>query len=257
MDIYKFLTTIILVVCLFISCDEASVEPLECDVPVEACRLSTVNHTEVPNLSFDEWNPASSGYYQPSPGNFWATPNEAIEFYDGGAVVERAGGNLTIDGEGYAAKLVTRRNLSPLSEKLPVTAGSIVSGRYATDLGDPARSIRFGRAFNRRISSLSGYYKYLPEGADACGMYLIMRTCSIVEDSCENSYGVIDTIAMDKFTTSIVVDEYTAFELEVQYDEGLYPDEVLIYFTSSDAAYSGGGVAGSVLFLDQLSVTYE
>jgi len=256
MDIKKHWIPVLLFAFLA-SCDEASNGPIDCAVPQRICAVQQVNYTEVPNLSFEDWNYVSDGYHQPTPGSFWATPNEAKAYFEGGVVVEQASGDHAMNGEGYAAKLITRRNIGALGSATPFTAGAIVSGKFATDLSDPTRSIRFGRAFNRRISSLRGFYKYQPVGLDACGMYVVMRTCNIVEDVCGNTYGVIDTIAMDFFRTTNTVQEYTEFELELEYEAGVYPDEVIIYFTSSYGALDGAGSEGSTLYLDQLSVEYE
>ena len=65
---------------ILISCEEAVVEPQECEIPEETCRREAVDYTEIPNLNFEEWTSSSSGYHQLWPGNFWATPNEATEF---------------------------------------------------------------------------------------------------------------------------------------------------------------------------------
>lgn len=248
---------IALLACLFFiaSCDEGTQGP-ECNTPGSECEFGDVTHADIPNLSFDFWDYFSNGYYQPKPRSFWVSPNEAIEFYEGGAVLERAEGEDAYDEQGYAAKLITRASLPPINSQMPLASGLLFSGRFTTDLSDPVNSVRFGRPFNRRLKSMSGYYKYMPVGNDACGIYAYTRKCRTMTDECGNTYNKLDTLGWARFTTSLTVEEYTRFELVLDYESLEIPDELVIYFASSDQGTLGIGGVGSTLFIDALEVEY-
>ena len=231
---------------------------ITCTVPDNTCEVRTPSYSEIPNLSFDDWNHVDLGNYDiPKPTNFWVTSNEAIAFYQGGATAEKVSGDEAFEGQGSAAKLITRATVSPADQIFPVAGGSIATGVFTAELSDPLSSLKFGRPFNNRITSISGYYKYMPVDGDSCGLYAFMRKCRDVTDECGNTYGVSDTIGWARFSTANSIMEYTGFQLDLTYTSNETPDEVVIYFASSDDADDGNGGIGSTLYIDELSVVYE
>lgn len=229
-----------------------------CPIVSDDCNVEAPSYTAIPNLGFEEWRYDSvSNYYEPMPINFWVTPNEASELFEGGPTVEKVSGKDAYNGQGFAAKLTTRATVSPINAIIPVAGGAIATGQFTSTLNSPISSLIFGRPFNKRITKVSGYYKYYPIDGDSCGIYAFMRECVARTDECGDSYNTLDTLAFAEFSTSSKIEDYTKFELNLNYSNANTPDDVVIYFTSSYLADEGRGGVGSTLYIDELAVEYE
>lgn len=248
--------SVLLLSSLCSSCSQTE-EVVECDLPISNCLVSPVNYTEVPNASFETWQYSADEYYQPDPTNFWATNNETSSYYEGGAAVQPVEGEGAYLEEGKAAMLVTRATLPPLSNHLLLEPGLLFSGKYTASLTDPLSATLPGRPFNRRISRLTGYYRYLPQGNDRAGMYIYLRACNSFEDECGNQYTKLDTIGSGVLLIADETPEYARFTIDVSYTSTDTPDDVVIFFTSSAYYRNGVGFAGSTLYLDAIEATYE
>ncbi|MCB0503114.1 MAG: PCMD domain-containing protein [Bacteroidetes bacterium] len=249
-------TSVIALIMLFLlSCEEAAIV---CDDAVRVCRVEVPSFTTIPNTSFDDWKYRTVGdYYVPEPTSFWVTPNEAIDLFEGGAVVERVSGEEAYNPEGFAAKLTTRAVKEPLSDLLPIAGGALSIGAFTTELNDPNSSLKFGKPFNKRIKKVSGYYRYISVDGDSCGIYAFTRKCRQKTNECDEIYTELDTISWARFTSNAIMEEYARFELNLEYFTTETPDQVVIYFASSDDADDANGAVGSTLYIDEVTIEYE
>ncbi|MEZ5009794.1 MAG: PCMD domain-containing protein [Chitinophagales bacterium] len=252
----KFSTiSIFLVLLVMISCEEAEVV---CEPAVRLCRTETPSFSTIPNTSFDDWKYKQVGdYYVPEPTVFWVTPNEGFDLFEGGVPVERVSGDEAYNPEGFAAKLTTRAVKEPLSELLPIAGGALSIGAFTSELNDPISSLKFGKPFNKRIKKVSGYYKYISVQGDSCGIYAYTQKCRQKTNECNDIYTELDTISWARFSTNVTMDEYERFELNLEYFTTESPDNVVIYFASSDNADEGKGAVGSTLYIDEVTIEYE
>ncbi len=222
------------------------------------CTVETPLYDSIPNLLLENWRYVELGdYYIPNPYDFWVTPNEGVDFYEGGATVERVSGEEAYNGQGFAAKLITRKTKDPINSFLPIAGGALATGAFTSEINDPLSSLQFGRPFQRKIKKVSGYYMYSPVDGDSCGIYAFARKCVTITNECDETYSTYDTLSWARFSTNNRVDEYELFELNLTQLSSDTPDEIVIYFASSDAANEGKGGEGSTLYIDELSVEYE
>ena len=138
----------------------------------------------------------------------------------------------------FAIRIETKETL------IEDTLGFITNGTMGED--NPIG----GMAVDSTPDKLSGYYKYLPVGPDTAigGLFLYHFN--------ENT-GMADLLD-DTFIKFPPVDDYTYFEIEVDYFSLPEPDSVNIAFASSNLqeyqTYIG---LGSALYIDALNITYK
>jgi hypothetical protein len=198
--------------------------------------------TQVPNLDFESWSRSSSGRYEdPDPSCFWATPNKSNDIINAIPVtVYKVGGDSAYSGK-YAAMIRTGKwgNL--------IVAGTVASGVFSPNLSNPLQSIRFGRNFNQRPKKVTGYYKFFPVANDSCGIY-----CYVTK----RRDAKLDTIGFSRIVSSERVDNYRQFELVLDYKNTEQPDQLILYFASSEGGKELKGQPGTTLFVDQVRIEY-
>ena len=124
------------------------------------------------------------------------------------------------------------------------TLGFITNG----SLGDDG--LTGGMAVDDVPDILSGYYKYIPEGPDTA---LAALTLFAYNEGTGNSE-VIDEV----YQKLPPADEYTYFEVEVDYYSLPEPDTVNIAFASGNIDEEQGYIGlGSVLYVDDLEITFK
>ncbi len=182
-----------------------------------------------PNGDFEEWEEFSS-----EEPDDWFTSN-VISL----AIGETAVTKSTNSYEGsFAAKIETTQTL------IEDTLGFITNGMMGED--NPIG----GMAVDSTPDKLSGYYKYIPVGPDTAigGLFLYHHN---------ESTGMADLLE-ESIIKLPPVDEYTYFEVEVDYFSLPEPDTVNIAFASSNLqdyeTYIG---LGSELYIDALQITYK
>jgi hypothetical protein len=198
--------------------------------------------TSVPNLDFEFWTRSSSGRYEdPDPSCFWATPNKSNDIISGiPPTVFKVGGDSAYSGN-YAAMIKTGQwgNI--------ITSGVVASGVFAPNLSNPLQSIRFGRNFVQRPKRVTGYYMYFPVQGDSCGLY-----CYVTK----REGGRLDTIGFSRMVSTERVDKYRQFELVLDYKSDAIPEQLVIYFASSEGGKDLKGRPGTTLFIDQVRIEY-
>jgi hypothetical protein len=197
--------------------------------------LATTNFAQNPfnNGGFETW--VDKGDYQEP--QYWYTLNSLVAFgYDQGSV-------STTDAHSgaNAAKLTSQ------SSQFQDIPGLLASGPVLSPSGDVDFSqIKF--AFLSRPKSLVFYYKYAPADGDSCNFYMAFTKWN-------TSTQQTDTIGEASFQKGDSVNDYTKVEVDIDYYSSAQPDSAFMIITSSIDGFNP--LAGSVLFIDDLAITYN
>lgn len=192
--------------------------------------------------NFDVWDQITFGAvsYDNPAGGWWASLN-MLAVIGGPATVSK-----TQDAYAgpYAARLETKNWGNDL--KIP---GILASGRFDTSLpmGD---NLVIGQPFNRRPISFNGYYKYTPSGADSLVILIALTKY-------RNTENRRDTLAQAEHISGALTSQYLPFSLNLNYASQELPDSIHIILLSSIRGKEMQGHEGSVLIVDELSLTYD
>jgi len=192
------------------------------------------------NLGLESWTTSDSGLYE-EPDFPWKTANPAVDFAGGAPVnpVEKVTDAYSGD---YAAKMESATIF------FTFTAGALWTGDFEINIIDPANSAKFGVPYEGTPSNLQFYYKYFPVNGDSMGIYTILRKWNPTTQQ-------QDTIAYAEVRQTETTNEYTLFDLELDYYiPDTQPDSIEIAFTSSAAGFEYMGQIGSRLFLDEVKL---
>ncbi len=107
-----------------------------------------------------------------------------------------------------------------------------------------AQTVTGGTPFTARPDSLTGWYKYVPQGNDAGNIVGILLTADPARD----------TIATAVFFPSGTVSTYTYFKAAFEYRLPDVPTQALFIMASSGAS---GGVVNTLMYVDDLGVVYN
>lgn len=235
----KSTTVRIIIVCVlvyssilgFIACDEETPEPID-----------ITTSEALAGGDFNEWVDVTQGevtFQRPS-GEWWAGLN-TLGFIGGPITATKT--EDSYQGE-YAIRLETKLWGDELS--IP---GIMASGYF--DMEAPiGENLIIGKPFTQKPSSLNGFYKYLPATNDTLVIFVALTKYSSAEQ-------MRDTIAQGEFVYSGNMPNYEPFSLDIEYSQDITPDSVHVILLSSVSGKEMRGHPGSVLFVDELSFTYE
>jgi hypothetical protein len=210
--------------------------------------------SDVPNLDFEDWYSGTSAgankqqYYNPSPSCFWATPNNGSGDLGLAKIpvpVFRVGGDSAYSGN-YALMLKTGEG--ELLGKKTLIAGTVASGNFQIDINNPLQSLKFGKPFNKKPKTVTGYYRYFPVGGDSASAY-----CYVTKNLGGDK---LDTIGIGRKIFYDQQNEYAQFSFDVIYKNEETHDNLVIYFASSEAGADFKGQVGNTLFIDEVTVGY-
>lgn len=247
----KFIFTAFVVSALIVACKKESNNP-ETPERIGDCvgndKKDSI-YTEIPNLDFENWFVGQGNrYLDPLPCNFWTTPNQASLLSIGSIKppvnVFRVSNDSARSGK-YAIMLVSKEGV--LKEH-QVTAATVASGIFKATISDPLNSLKFGRPFNRRPKTVSGYYKYFPVEGDSASVY-----CFVTKGSGKN----LDTLGFGRQLFYDKQETYAKFEFSLDYETEETPENIVIYFSSSEAGDEFKGRPGNTVFFDDVTVTYH
>ncbi len=242
----------------FLSCKKENVKntpPVE-DVSCKNLRDSLGVFQDVPNLDFELWYKGMGGKYEdPAPSCFWATANIGSVVNLGTLAkapetVFKVADKDSVHSGQYAARLVT--GVALIAGKEYVTAGAIASGEFKAKIGTPeemVQSLEFGKKFNKRPKTITGWYMYFPVEGDSASAY-----CYVTKNLGGNK---VDTLGFSKELFYDEQNTYKQFKLSLDYKSNETPDNIVIYFSSSEGGDKFEGRAGSTLYLDDLHIEYH
>lgn len=196
--------------------------------------------TELDNLGIETWTTSDSERYE-EPNYPWKTANSGVDF-DLFATTNPVTKVTDAYSGDYAAKMESATVF------FTFTAGALWTGDLVIDLADLAKSAKFGVPYEGTPTNLKFYYKYFPVNGDSMGVYTILRKWNPATQQ-------QDTIAYAAVQQTETTDEYTQFDLKLEYYiEDVQPDSIEIAFTSSAAGYEYLGQVGSQLFIDEVEL---
>jgi len=184
----------------------------------------------IPNAGFETWN--SNPNYDDPAG--WGTIN-GLTYFLGVRTVTKATAPADIHGGSYAIKL----------ESKTVPLQGVAPGIAATGSINPStQAVDGGVVYTKRPISMTGWYKYAPNGIDTGSVEAILWKWNT------NTH-VRDQVGTATFQQNVATGTYTQFTANFVYTSAAFPDSMVITILSS----SGGNnsLAGTVLFIDDLA----
>lgn len=241
------------------------------------------------NWTVDKTQTSEENQYPIAEGG-WASCNQAVLFIKAfGAfatppISYTGGWPITSTQDVHSGKLAasmesvdTQGSDNMMGQKVPkVTAGSLFLGNFnplaAMYPGGAMKTTEFGIPYYKEPVKVTGYYKYTPgtefynadgklqEGVtDKCSLSAVLYE---VSNENETLYGD-DIYTSDKivakviFTSDQVVEEYTPFELNLEYVKEYNPEKLykfaVIFSASADGAAYNAAV-GSKLVVDNVAI---
>lgn len=212
-------------------------------ISLVATCLQAHTQTTLTNLGLEGWTTSNSGRYE-EPDAPWQSANPGVDF-DLTATVDPVEKVTDAYSGDYAAKMESANIF------FTFTAGALWTGNFELNLTDPAQSAKFGVPYEGTPTNLKFYYKYFPVNGDSMGVYTILRKWN--PDTQQQ-----DTIAYAEVRQTQTVDEYTLFDLPLNYYiENTLPDSIEIAFTASAAGFEYMGEIGSTLYIDEVELENE
>ncbi|MEG1587876.1 MAG: PCMD domain-containing protein [Mucinivorans sp.] len=221
---------------------------------------------EIPNLNFEQQYWSGKTWYPNATGgnSYWATGNEGVNMSPVNKPSNNTDFNDSANGHPTAVKLSSIGNVLMVG----FAGGSIFTGDYKTNMGSPASSVKFGRAYDGRPLALKGWYKYTGGAinvnsyvkvpgvngtADKCHIYISLEKwgSATARPSSPNVIGYGELKSADG------VPNWTQFNIPIQYNSTDKPDHVVLVATAS---YLGGdfcGCSSSVLCIDDFELVWE
>ncbi len=249
---YTRILGLVALLCFVIACgkDEPDPEP-----PIDESNCNEIRTNGifnlVPNLDFESWSlPKGAKYIEPDPHCFWATPNRGSLSIGETVVVPqtvfRVSGDSVHSGK-YAVMMKTE--MGKLLGKDQLITGSITSGDFSVNISDPLNSLKPGKRFNKRPKTVSGYYMF----------YQVLGDSSVVECYVTKniSGNQVDTLGRGRVLFKEPQNHYTQFSFDLIYTSEDTPDNIVIFFASSEDGDSFKGQPGNTLFIDNVKVDYH
>ena len=229
----------------------------------EEVEFATEATPTIENLSFDIWHNSGKNWYpNAADGNsYWGTGNEGVTMVP----VSKNANSTPVDDaiKGKAARLETIS--VPL---VNIAAGNLFTGKYKTNLTDPASSVTFGRPYAGRPTRMTGFYKYTPftidvakapytnmKGTmDMCHIYIRLENWGTATERPANP----EVIAYGELKSDKVVAEYKEFNIPIAYNTTTKkPTHVVLVATSSYLGEFFTGGIGSTLFVDEFKLLFD
>lgn len=213
-----------------------------------ACLLwSTFSYaqTNLPNLDLEDWESSSSGRFENPTGGEWATSNDIVDiaiFPPSTNPVEKSSDAFS---GSFSAQLTTIEVFGTLS------SATLFTGEFDLNITSPSESVKFGRPFTGKPTSLRGYYKSNSIMQDSFDMYITLFNEAIISGEPRG-----DTVAHAQFTSNETVGTWTPFELTLDYHNANDVDSIQIVFASSAEGASFAGQLGNTLWIDNLELYY-
>lgn len=217
----------------------------------------------IENLDFDSWHMTGSSWYPNAEGgnSFWGTGNEGVTI----SVVNKPS-NSTPSDDAVSGKAARLETISVPLVKL--AAGNLFTGKYKTNLGDPIKSVTFGRPYTGRPTKLEGYYKYSPKVIDVtkdpynglkgtmdrCHIYIRLENWGTATERPADP----EIIAYGELQSADAVAEYKHFSINIKYSVlDKKPTHVVLVATASYMGDFFTGGIGSVLYVDDFEFKFD
>ena len=202
--------------------------------------LETISQ-QLPNQGFEEWKTDDSKLFEDLAGGFWGTINRLRLLGPLGPITTEK--STDAHSGSFSAKITTK------------TFGSFkIVGIIATGIFDQkSASFVEGMPFSSKPSKLSGYYKFLPVNNDSCSAYINLSKYNTISNK-------KDTIAEGLLVLQGAQNQWTKFEVPLNYYLNITPDTIKVAFVSSAGTVGMGSTqnaqVGSSMLVDDLILDY-
>ena len=218
----------------------------------------------------------------------WATCNPAVTLIKSlgfiGGISYDGPLPITVDENGFEGKAVKLQSIDTtggdiLGTPVPkVTAGSMFLGTFnataAVTEGDAMATTRFGIMYDKKPLAVKGYYKYTPgtnfyvgtelntEREDACALSAVLYEVTDEKETLNGNdiYTSDKIVAMAQFTNGNAVENWTEFELELEYTKDYDPTKLYkfaVIFSASEDGAAYNAAVGSTLWIDEVTILNE
>lgn len=205
----------------------------------------TYSQSTIPNTGFEDW--IDYEYYEEPAGGVWTTANRAVLLNPEVFHVTTFKTEDAYAGN-YAAMITT--NLADLpGDNDILQSGALATGVF-NELAPPPNNLTTGTPFTARPHTFKGWYKYLPVEHDSLDMWAILTKWNT-----ETNFQ--DTVGVAWITDSIMVREYTLFDIPFVYHSNDEPDSIHVVFSSSAGGDFFLGQVGSTLYVDEILLQLE
>lgn len=185
---------------------------------------------------FESWTQGTGNFENPT-DNFWTTLNQLSLLGPTGPVT------VSKTTDAYAGTYAARLESGTFGTLL--VPGLIACGRF-NPLVPPY--LFQGQPFTQKPERFTGYYKYFPVMGDSAAIYAEIH----IYDVGGGGKSVIADASMVVYDT---VDTYTYFDIPFEYYfPNTVPDSITIVLVSSAGGETFQGQAGSLLFVDEISI---
>ncbi len=209
--------------------------------------LSPQTHAQgemIEHGNLEEWT-LDTLYNYEEPAGPWTTANRIAALAPSAPITTFKETEKVYAGN-YAAKMVTDE--FDLFAGLPVT-GNLSLGTFDPNDSNPISSLKLGVPFTDKPTHFKGYYMYTPVNGDSCAIYLQLTKYNQTAQK-------KDTLAEAWLQVGDVVDEYTHFNLPIEYFSEETPDSITIVCVPSVYGHLFIAEKGSTLYIDELSIDY-
>jgi len=198
----------------------------------------TVNlWAQTPNPGFESWTAHTGVWTYDTPDGGWSCSNTQTYVIGVYSCLKSASAH----SGSFAVELITKQIGSPFNVLVP---GIVTTGTIPTSISG---SITGGIAYTLRPDSITGWYKYTPQGGEK----------GFVEFVLFGSGGISDTIAIGDFATpSATVSTYTRFSAPMVYrSANAVVNSIWLLSSSNNDGLSSS--VGSTLYVDDLNLIFS
>jgi hypothetical protein len=174
----------------------------------------------------------------------------AGDWWDGLNYLSVIGGPITATktDEAFEGNYAVRLETKLWGDELTIP-GILASGYFDPSL-PIGENLVIGKPYTKKPVAFNGFFKYLPADNDTLVIFVALTKFNTSEM-------IRDTIARGEYTYSGTISNYTPFSITIDYAQNIIPDSIHVILLSSVSGKEMRGHAGSVLFVDDLSFTYE
>ncbi len=210
----------------------------------------------IPDGHFEKWKTGTTdagGTYDELANPFWASLNMISglppESFTGPVTMFKDKGRSGADDD-FAPKMVSNEMTFGVEAKhifLPGVVGTL-------EVLIQEQSAIFGRPFPSRPTALKGYMKYLPVNGDSASIFVEVYKYN-------EAAGKRQKIARVEHIFKEKMEDWTEFELPINYNSDMTPDSITVLFVSSagydfDDLFNCKGQVGSTLWVDDVEFVY-
>lgn len=218
---------------------------------------SMAQNEPLPDGKFEYWKTGNqygnAGTYDDLANPFWESLNSLStlppEMFTGPVTLFKDKGRSGADGD-FAPKMVS--NTMKFGEDEDIFLPGVVG---AISVVPDKQTATFGRPFTSRPKAIKGYMKYAPVNGDSASIFVEVYKYN-------EAAGIRQTVGRVEKRFHDAVEDWTAFELPIVYNNDMTPDSVTVLFVAS-AGYAFNdlfkckGQIGSTLWVDDVEFVYD